>query len=296
MDNVDTTCPPLKVFEDMWCADVREGRRPYAKFIFLLDREDYSDDPQVVIHRPIAPGSTNILAVVPQEATEQEIIEFSSSSAAPSSPNSVTDVDFICTPSVVASVGTTATNKKRTLETNHQREEAMSLNKSRATKDGDFSLDRIIKRPKISASSSTTMIYDEVRTSKNGQEREVPNDVHHTQLLKKGKICETSATLMRNTESKELRAPKNQPGAAPPPVSQSHCVASHPSSSDRRHQARVCLMETEPNLDPSQAVAMVDYFTETPEAADVYIDLKRSDIRKAWVRKRLAEMGYSQDK
>lgn len=296
MDNVDTVCPSFEDFEDMWRADVKEGRRPYAKFIFLLDREDCSDDPQVVIHRPITPGSTNILAVVPQEATEQEIIEFSSSSSAPSSPNNVTDVDFIYTPSVIASVGATAMNKKRTLETDHQREEAMSLNKSRATKDGDFSLDHIIKRPKIPASSSTMMIHDEVRTSKNGQEREVPNDFHHTQPLKKGKICETSATLKRTTESKELRTPENQSGAAPPPVSHSHYITSTSSSSDRRHQARVCLMETEPNLDPSQAVAMVDYFTETPEAADVYIDLKRSDIRKAWVRKRLAEMGYSQDK
>ncbi len=55
-------------------------------------------------------------------------------------------------------------------------------------------------------------------------------------------------------------------------------------------QAVERLQTTEGYLDSQQIVALIDLVTKNASQAGVYLSLKREDVRKAWVSKRLSEL------
>lgn len=64
------------------------------------------------------------------------------------------------------------------------------------------------------------------------------------------------------------------------------------SSPQRRHEAMQRLQQTETHLDPDRMIALVDLVSSDTIAADVYMTLEREDYRKAWISKRLKELGF----
>ena len=52
------------------------------------------------------------------------------------------------------------------------------------------------------------------------------------------------------------------------------------------------LQQTETNLDPDHMIALVDLVSSNTIAADVYMTLEREDYCKAWISKRLKELGF----
>jgi hypothetical protein len=64
------------------------------------------------------------------------------------------------------------------------------------------------------------------------------------------------------------------------------------SSPQRRHEAMQRLQQTETYLDPDRMIALVDLVSSDTIAADVYMTLEREDYRKAWISKRLKELGF----
>jgi len=64
------------------------------------------------------------------------------------------------------------------------------------------------------------------------------------------------------------------------------------SSPQRRHEAMQRLQQTETHLDPDRMIALVDLVSSDTIAADVYMTLEWEDYRKAWISKRLKELGF----
>jgi hypothetical protein len=63
------------------------------------------------------------------------------------------------------------------------------------------------------------------------------------------------------------------------------------SSAERRIEATALLQKTE-DLTVDQMVAFADLFEQTTAKADTYIALVRDDVRKLWVQKQLAVLGF----
>jgi hypothetical protein len=64
------------------------------------------------------------------------------------------------------------------------------------------------------------------------------------------------------------------------------------SSPQRRHEAMQRLQQTETHLDPDRMIALVDLISGDTIAADVYMSFEREDYRRAWISKRLKELGF----
>jgi hypothetical protein len=64
------------------------------------------------------------------------------------------------------------------------------------------------------------------------------------------------------------------------------------SSPQRRHEAMQHLQQTETYLDPDRMIALVDLVLSDMIAADLYMTLEWEDYRKAWISKRLKELGF----
>ena len=64
------------------------------------------------------------------------------------------------------------------------------------------------------------------------------------------------------------------------------------SSPERRLEAREKVQREEQYLDPERMVALLDHISEDTAAADIYLSLHTEPVRKAWIDRRLKQMGF----
>ena len=91
------------------------------------------------------------------------------------------------------------------------------------------------------------------------------------------------------TAERKLRRLQDDARASAQAVQAAQVLSSSPQ---RRHEAMQRLQQTETNLDPDRMIALVDLVSSNTIAADVYMTLEREDYRKAWISKRLKELGF----